>query len=394
MDLVRAFLDAKLPREAAFPRAEYDARLARVRAAMQHAGLDVLLLQHMPNICYLSGHETSMADWHHCLVVPIEGELALQAPDVGLAIVQTYLERFAFVRWDTMMDEAPSQLMQLLHDYRLDGKRVGLEMRRPGSTLHTYELLRKTFPHATFVDSTDLMLKIRMVKSPAEIEYQRRAGRCTVAGLEAGVAAIAPGVSENAIGAAIAAGMIRAGSEYFSIDPFVRVGARSSVSHATYRGHTVGAGDPVVMEFGAACRRYTAPIFRTAVIGRPSDRIRRLADVVVEALEVLYANVRPGRTMHDVSAPVTKVLEKAGPGVQYDDKHAYAIGVGCPPDWVEYSTFIRSGCDDVLQAGMTFHTPRVLRIPGVMHVGLSESILVTDTGCESLTQPSRDLIVL
>jgi hypothetical protein len=43
---------------------------------------------------------------------------------------------------------------------------------------------------------------------------------------------------------------------------------------------------------------------------------------------------------------------------------------------------------------MTFHTPRVLRIPGVMHVGLSESILVTDAGCESLTQPSRDLIVL
>jgi Xaa-Pro aminopeptidase len=394
MDLVRAFLDAKLPREAAFPQAEYDARLARVREAMRHAGLDVLLLQHMPNICYVSGHETSMADWHHCLVVPVKGELTLQAPDVGLAVVQTYLSRFVFVQWDTMMDQAPAQLMQILQDYELDGKRVGLEMRRPGATLHTYELMRKTFPRAAFVDATDLMLRIRMVKSPAEIEYQRRAGRCTIAGLEAGVAAIGPGVSENVIGAAIAAGMIRAGSEYFSIDPFVRVGARSSVSHATYRGNTVNVGDPVVMEFGAACRRYTVPIFRTAVIGRPSDRMRHLADVVRETLDVLYAGVRPGRTMHDVALPATQVLRKAGAGVQYDDKHAYAIGVGCPPDWVEYSAFIRPGSDEILKAGMTFHTPRVLRMPGVMHVGLSESILVTETGCESLTQQSRDLIVV
>src|SRR5262245_48303187 len=89
LDLVQRFRDRKLPKATAFSTDEYAVRVDRTRQAMMAQGIDLLVVHGMPNICYLTGHETPMSDWYACLLVPAEGALTLHACDVGLAVVHT-----------------------------------------------------------------------------------------------------------------------------------------------------------------------------------------------------------------------------------------------------------------------------------------------------------------
>ena len=395
MDLLESYRTRLLPKELAFSEAEYRGRIARVREAMSTQGLDLLLLHHLPSVCYLTGYQTPVSGWYTCLVLPLEGEVALQVCDfeVGLALIHTTVERILSVRWNRM-DDLATQLVELLREGGVDGKRLGIESRRTGLNAHAYQLLRDRFPRAHFTDASDLVPRVRAVKSPAELECLRQAGRMSVAGMAAAIGAIRPGVTENAIAAAAAGTMIDAGSEFFCTDPWVRAGHRSGIIHATYKRHFVKPGDPVIIELGAVYQRYTAPLYGTAVMGRPPERLRRLADTALATVALLYENVRAGRTAHDVARAAAKGLAGVDPEVYLSEYHAYPVGLGFPPEWPEDSIWIVEGSDEVLRSGMTFHGVRSLRIPGLMAAGFSETIAVTDTGCEILTPHSRELAIV
>ena len=176
--------------------------------------------------------------------------------------------------------------------------------------------------------------------------------------------------------------------------PIVRSGPRSGVTHATAKRRVVRAGDPILMEIGAVYQRYCAPLLRTAVIGKPSPRLRHLADVSLAAMDLLFANLSAGRTAGDVARAAMKALAGLDPEVRMRGYFGYAVGIGFPPSWVERSIEIAEGRDDVLEAGMTFHLHRVLRVPGVVGVGFSETAVVTARGCELLTGHPRELVVI
>lgn len=382
-----------MPKELAFSDNEYEERLRRVRQAMAREGIDVLLLHSLPDICWLTGFQTPLSDWYHCLIVPASGELTLQCCDVELAMMNSRIARIVGVLWERM-DEAAPALARLLADCGPAGRTIGVGLRRPGLNGWTLDTLRTALPHYRLCDASDLVLRLRAVKSPAEIAYMRQAARLTVAGMEAAVAVISPGVSDNLVCAAASNAMLVAGSEFFSIAPIVRTGWRSGVVHATCKRQTIEKGHPIFMEFGGVYQRYCAPLLRTAVIGQPSGQARRLADAALATLELLFDNVRPGRSVGDVARVVARGYAHLQPQIQTRGYHAYSVGISFPPVWVEHSIGIRENADDVLQPGMTFHTPRSLRVPGQIAIGFSETILVTDTGCEVLTCHPRELAIL
>jgi Xaa-Pro aminopeptidase len=174
----------------------------------------------------------------------------------------------------------------------------------------------------------------------------------------------------------------------------VRAGHRSGIIHATYKRHVVKPGDPVIIELGAVHHRYTAPLYGTVVMGKAPDRLRRLADTALAALAVLYENVRAGRTADDVARAAARGLAGVDPEVYLNEYHAYPVGLGFLPEWSEDSVWIMEGSTTVLRPGMTFHGVRSLRVPGLMAAGFSETIAVTETGCEILTAHQRELMVV
>ena len=395
----RALKEAGVPLEMAFPREEYDARLAKVRKAMEEQGIDVLLVHHTPNFCYLAGYQSPLANWYGCLILPREGEPIAQIIDLEVSNLMVHgwdNENIYVFDWRRQVD-APGQLVDILKERGYGDKRLGLEFRLPGCSALMGHELRERLPQAKIIDASDLVYYLRAVKSPAEMAHVREAARLTDIGMEAGLAEVAPGKTDNDLLRAAYDAMIAAGSEYLSIQPLTYVGRWMSMTHVTAKKRVMKVGETVGLELTGVYHRYGAPLFRSAVIGEPSDLVKRLSDYCLTAHALVFENARPGRAASDVESAVTKALqdfklppEATGRALGY----GYSVGIGFPPDWVEHSMFVDEYYDRPLEEGMVFHAPIGARVAGKVGVLFSECWTVTATGSEPLSRIPRELRVV
>ena len=392
VDYLKECLKEPVPREWSFPESEYRDRLSRVRAAMERAGIDVLLVHSVVDNCYLCGYQSLWPEAYACLVVPRHGEPFMQVGEIegALAVLQGYVTDIVTFSW-VGSDIAPSQLAGLLADRGFGNAHIGVQMGsiemglRGPLDARAYLRLKELLPNAEFVDATRLLFDIRVVKSLAEIDHLRRAGAITAKGMQAAIQAAEAGSSENRLSAIAAREMIDAGSEPFSIDPITSAGHRSGWFHTTFKREALRPGDHVLLEFGGCWHRYTAPMMRTVILGEPGDTAKRVMEANRRTLELLYSNVRAGRTAHEVAVEVKKGVVEVDDMIFRSGHFGYSIGLGFPPTWTDGPMYIAEGNERVLEAGMTFHTPHSFRIPAQFVVGASESIAVTETGCEILT---------
>jgi Xaa-Pro dipeptidase len=177
-------------------------------------------------------------------------------------------------------------------------------------------------------------------------------------------------------------------------DPIVTSGWRSGVAHFTFGNRTLEPGDALLLEMSACRRRYFGPLMRGAVIAPVRDEVRRLADVVVEALDAAIAAIRPGASSGDVDAACRAPIERAGYEPYFRKRTGYSVGVGYAPDWGEgHIVSLRRDDPTRLLPGMVFHIPPALRVPRQYGLGFSETVLVTETGSEVLTSFPRQLHV-
>ena len=380
-------------RELPFPQSEYEGRAARVRAAMEAAGVDLLLLHTPEPICYLTGHQ-SVGTWgYQCLLFPRRGEPALIVRFMERAIARYTSRVTDIVTYDDEEDPTAATA-RALQDRGGGRGTIGVEESRPGLTVRQYRQLAAAFPDARLVDGAALTEKVRMVKSAAEIEVIRRAARATERGMEAAVAAIAEGRTENDVAAAAAKATIEAGSEHMGTQPFVTSGERSGVAHTTYRRRVLRRGDAILLEMCAGIHRYGAPLMRSATVGPPADDVRRMADACREGLEAAIAAIRPGATSGEVDRACAGAIERAGYAENFRKRTGYSVGVGFPPSWGE-GQIVSLQRDDptVLEPGMVFNIPPARRDYGRVGVGISETVAVTPGGCEVITKFERRLFV-
>jgi Xaa-Pro aminopeptidase len=381
----------------AFTRDEYARRLRETRAAMAEQGMDVLLVTNTSNIGYLTGYDTTMPSGYTVLIVPTSGQMTLhcselEAPCMLLNGLVTDIEVFY---WYEAQDTG-SDLARVLNEHGFDGKRIGLEM---GSAetfasgafdTKSYIALTEELPRAQYVDATLLVLEVRLVKQPEELEFMRAAGRYGWAGLQAGLDAVGEGVTDSQIAAAAHQAILGAGSELMSIDPMVITGDRTGyMPHIAHRRVPMKRGDTAYFEFTGTHNRYNAPSMRSAVVGPPSDEVKRLSEIAIETVNLLLRHTAPGRTGDDVARDVKGPLD-ANPDVYFHGGYGYSIGMGFQPTWTENPVYIAEGAERELQPGMTFHLPMCIWVPNGVGIGFSESIVVTETGCEPLT-PNQQL---
>ncbi|MCH7996432.1 MAG: aminopeptidase P family protein [Chloroflexi bacterium] len=400
VDYVKACLKEPVPREWAFPESEYRDRLDKVYTAMDEAEIDVLLVHAIVDMCYLTGYQTLWPEAYTCLIVPRDGEPFMQVGEIeaGLAILHGPIKDLETFSW-VGSDVAPNQLARILEARGFARKRIGVQAGRIEMGLRgpldaaTYLRLKELLPNAQLHDATLLMFNIRVTKSPAELEHMRRAAGISDAGMAAAIDIAAVGLTDNDLSAIGAKVMIDHGSESFSIDPISSTGHRSGWFHTTFKRFPLNPGDHLLLEFGGCYQRYTSPIMRTVILGEPSDMARRIIDANQNALESLYSNVKAGRTAHDVAVEVAKEVKEIDDQIFRSGHFGYSIGLGFAPTWTDGPMYIAEGNDRVLEVGMTFHTPLSFRIPAEFVIGVSESIAVTETGCEILTKLDRKPVI-
>ena len=161
-----------LPQELAFRVEEFEARLASVRAGMRERDIEVLVVQHPPNVLYLTGYQTFSSNAGECVIVPLDGgpTLLVPPPELGGALVYTWL--------DDRRGYAPGRsveqyIAETLRDMRLDGAKIGVEKESNGLPAGTYDNLVAALPTAGFIDGSGIVEAVKTLKSPREIEHIR-----------------------------------------------------------------------------------------------------------------------------------------------------------------------------------------------------------------------------
>ena len=372
---------------------EYRERLTKVRRLMAERGVDVLVLTTPENIYYVSGYQTTGYYIYQALVIPRDGAPQFVVRKFETTNVQgtSWLkDGFGVEDWEDPLDVT-------VRAVEMCGGRegsMGFEDRGFFLPPAILDGLRSRLPRARFVPAGGIVEACRVVKSAAEIGYVRKAAAAAVAGLKAGLPEVRPGRTENHVAGAIYAGMLRAGSEYPSSQPYVVTGLRAALGHASYAGHKIRKGDLVYIEAGGCIRRYGGAIMRMVSVGKPSAEAKKTASVVLAALNAIIGAIRPGVTSGSVDQAGRRIVEEAGLGRYWLHRTGYSIGVGFPPGWGEGHIFDLKPHDErKLQPGMTFHLVPLLLIPDMGAMGFSETVLVTKNGCEVLTRTPRRLLV-
>lgn len=378
--------------ESAFERAEYDARIARARLSMAERGIDALVVTGPENIYYLSGQQTPGYYTFQCMIVSLDDEPVFLLRQLEL---QNFRRNSFVTNVELYPDNAqPAEvLVEQLGKLGLTGKRVAIEKRGWFLPIAFYERLAERL--GKIDDGSGVIETLRRVKSSSELAMIETAAKYTEAGMQAGLTAIRAGATENAIVAAMLSASVAAGSEYLGMEPLVSSGPRSGIPHATWRRRTLEHGDPVFLEMASAHNRYHAALLRTAWLGKPPQAAIDMMAVCREALDAALATMRPGVTFEAVHDAAQAVIDRHGMTDRYRKRTGYSLGISFAPDWGEWMVAsLFTGEREKLGAGMVFHLPVALREYGVYTVGGSETVIVTETGCRSLSAIPRELIVV
>lgn len=372
---------------------EYLRRYELIIKAMKQRGLAALCVRSPENITYVSGYETPGYYKYHCLILMPGHEPVLILRRFEALNVPEYSWVTRFVSVDDW-EHPPSVTAGVLTSLDLAGKRIGVEKQGWFYTVEEHETLNAQLGGATFVDAIDILWDARMIKSAEEIAMMKRSAAIVDKGMQAGIDISSANMSDDVINAEVNRVLLENGGEYMGLPPFILSGERTCLPHQTSRSEIVGSNDLVYFEISASKWRYAVALMRTIFVGEPSERQRRCAEAVIGAVDAAMDTIRPGVTAADVDHAARSVVEKAGFGEYWRHRLGYSIGVNYPPDWGEGEIIsLRKGEERELQPGMTFHMVPLCLIYREFGIGFSETIRVTDNGCERFSSLPRTTIV-
>ena len=353
-----------------------------MRRALVGQGLDALLLHAPEDINYLSGFNScGYYSYQHMLVGADEGIHAMLTRLVEIGIVRATCIPLEAEYWADR-DDYVAMTADMIAAKGLSAARIGLQESALYLKLAEFRRLERLLPKVTFVDASDIVARLRLVKSPREIESMRRAAAITDAGLRAGIAAIAEGTRECDIAAATYAAMFAAGGEPPAYPGTFTSGPRTCFLHGMSTERRLAKGDLVVMEPMGCYNRYNTNAIRTAAVGAAPAKAKEVYDVMIESVEACTAIVKPGllseeidRLSRKITAPfVRNRLHRTG----------YSLEIGYPPGFVGALNLLE-GDKTPLEAGMVISIePNTTFYEEGWGVQLGNCVLVTETGHETL----------
>lgn len=375
---------------------EYARRLAAVRGRMEAAEIEVLLISIPQNYYYLTGYQSGISHSLMFLVLPVGGEAFWVARRTELSNVRA----MAGSMWASEaygVDDSQDfveVLVGALEERGLGSAVLGIEHDAPNFSIGHFLRLSAALSKARLQDATGLVEQARVIKSPAELAYLRRAGEITARAIEDCFEAMAEGVTDTELGAVLTASAIRNGSDRMGCQPFLAFGARTALAHACWIGEPLRRGEIVNAEAACSVSRYHVPTFRVFSLGEPAAELRRMHDVSRKAMEAGLAGIRPGMSSDAADRLVRAVIDEAGYGEAFVVRAAYGIGTAFPPSWGESTVFnIKRGEHRLLEPGMTFHLVPALYADGLGCVCCSMPIEITASGAAPLTPIEPKLFV-
>ncbi|MCV7317599.1 aminopeptidase P family protein [Mycolicibacillus parakoreensis] len=384
----------KIRDDMTFEPAEYQRRLTELRERMERRNLDAVVITDPENLMYLTDYQTTGYSFFQALVVPLDDEpvMITREMEESNVLARTWVER---TRPYPDTGDAIQELVLTLKQIGLGTKRVGYERNSYFFPAYQQDRVHTSFQQGVLMDCFGIVEAGRARKSDAEIAVMRLAARAAEAGMAAGLEAALPGNTENDVAAAISSAMFRAGGEFPAVMPYVTSGPRTMIGHATWEGRTIEPGEHVFLEVGGCYRRYHTALMRTVVNGELSPSLFQAQERMKLALAELRSLMGPGMTVSDADSVVRRVISDNTVDGRLITRSGYSIGIAFPPSWDEgYILSLNPGDFTALEPGMTFHIiPWMWGVDGDKTVGISDTLRITDHGCESFFTIGEDFTV-
>lgn len=385
-----------------FSRQEFQERCTRLQRLMRDAGLDAVLLSDQGNMIYVTGYRTLLyaSKFRPFLsIVPADGDPVLILPnlEVGVGRQMSWIDDVRGWGARGPYTDKPDYLAAMkdvLAEKKLGGKRIGMELasgQRLGLSFDQYEAVRDLFAGAgcQIANAADIMWKLRIKKSPQEIEYLRTAGRATDAGYVAALEMMREGVSEKEISDAVVTGMVRAGGDWPGFIVIQSGPSRYDMMNPPYSGRKIQRGEMVIFDMGAMSHGYWGDLTRGCFIGEASQRQRDFYHATLESFQRTKAAVKPGITIEELD----QIAEQTYVDLGYQDYMWHRTGHALGVDVHELPS-VAKGDKTVLEPGMVFTIE-----PGIydFEIGafrIEDVVVVTETGHESFnaTAPTELII--
>ncbi|SDT33871.1 M24 family metallopeptidase [Microlunatus soli] len=389
----------------AAPPEEYQRRLRLVHREMSARSLAALVVADPANLYYLTGYNAWSFYMPQCLIIPADGvphffARAMDAAGAGFGSdlaedrdrVHGYPEdlvhRSDVHPFDWITDRACE--LGLLPP---DGQ-IAVEADANFFTARGYLALGARVGADRLVDSAELVNWVRLVKSDYEVARLRRAGTICQNAMLTAMQAVEVGMRQcdvvAQVSAAQASGTTEFGGDYPAMVPMLPTGTSAGVPHLTWNADRFVAGEATTIELCGVYQRYHAPLARTVMLGRPPQRLSRVAGIITDGMAALLDLVKPGITGDEAHAAFDAVLVRHG--LTKESRVGYSIGIGYPPDWGERTVSLRRGEQTVLAENMAFHVIAGMWMDGWGYE-MSEPILIGADGAERLTEVDQGLRV-
>jgi Xaa-Pro aminopeptidase len=352
------------------------ARLACVRANAADAGVDALVITHLPNVQYLTSFTGTAGAVlllpRACLLV-VDFRYLTAATDLastlgGLVTVETF---------EGSYDEA---LMELLR--RDTTVRPGIEAAH--LSVSRFNALSRAIG-ATLIPTERVVERARVIKDSAEIAALREGGRRLAEVARVVPAMVREGRSERAIAAEIDAAMRETGFSRPAFETIAASGPNGALPHARPTDRVLLRGDATVLDFGGVYGGYCVDLTRTVQLGAAGGGLERLYETVAQAQQAAMDAVRPGVASSSIDTAARAVIEGRGLGAAFGHATGHGLGLEVHEE-PRIARPAAGAVDQVLRPGMVFTIEPGVYVPGVGGVRLEDDVLVTENGYEVLTR--------
>ncbi len=367
-------------------------RQEKARRLMRENNLSAILLGQGTSLAYFTGIHWQGGERLFAMVLPAKGEAfyvcpafeegrareqIAQAPAGGKPVSD------ADVRiWQE--DESPfARVAQGLADREIATGTVGVE-----ETVKFVfsDNLRKAAASATFTSATPVTAGCRMIKSRHEIDLMRLAAKVTLAAYEATYRSLKVGMTQHDVANLVEAAHSKLG---FEGGADVQVGEYSALPHGSVQPQDIQESTIVMMDGGCAVEGYASDITRTYVLGKASDKMKQVFEIVNRAQSAALAAAKPGAEAGSVDAAARQVITEAGYGPDYK-YFTHRLGHGMGMDGHEWPYLVR-GNPTKLQPEMTFSDEPGIYIRGEFGIRLEDDMHILEGGAELFTPQSPSL---
>ncbi|HVO79527.1 MAG TPA: Xaa-Pro peptidase family protein [Terriglobales bacterium] len=363
-------------------------RQEKARRLMEANQLDAILLMEGTSLTYFTGIRWWGGERLFAMVLPAQGAAFYVCPgfEEGRAreqLAQAPAGDQADVRiWQE--DDSPYQrVAQGLKDRGITTGTLGVEE----TVRYVFsEGIAKASPQVKISSATPVTAGCRMLKSDHEIALMWLAAKVTLAAYEAAYRGLKEGMTQSQFEDLVEAAHTQLG---FSGGADVQVGEYSALPHGSITPQVIREGTIVLMDGGCKVEGYSSDITRTFVLGKPSDKMKKVFDIVHRAQTAALKTARPGLECQAVDAAARKVITDAGYGPDYKF-FTHRVGHGMGMDGHEWPYLVR-GDSLPMAANMTFSDEPGIYIRGEFGVRLEDDMHITENGAELFTPQSPSL---